>query len=291
MTGRVSVTAEYMALFRALESARPAGCRLFDDPFATSFLSQRRKWLCGIARVGVGRRIIERLLDWKAPGARAAGIARTKWIDDEVTTALKKASQLVLLGAGYDTRGLRLAAGRQLTTFELDQSATSVAKQVALKRLLGSLPNNVRFVTVDFNKQLVVEALTGAGYNGTMPACFVWEGVTNYLSADAVDNLLCQIRKAARGSLLLFSYIHREVLENPEAFFGAKELMARLESYGEPWTFGFRPEELVGYLGARGLRLVKDLSVAEAWRDAGRPAPELHGYEFYRLASARVEDR
>ena len=289
MRNRASLTAEYMALFRALESARPASSRLFYDPFAALFLSGRRRWLYGIARFDWGSRLIERLLDWKAPGARAAGIARTKWFDEEAGSVLQKARQLVLLGAGFDTRGFRLSAARQSTTFELDQPETSRAKQVALKKALGVLPSSVRFVTIDFNTQSLGAVLGHAGFDPMSPACFIWEGVTHYLSSEAVDNVLREIRQSARGSVLLFSYIHRGVLERPGAFFGAEKLMSRLESYGEPWTFGLRPKELAGYLAARGLRLMGDLSVTEIWRRAGRPSTELHGYEFYRLASASVE--
>jgi len=286
---RASLTAEYMALFRALESLRPPGSRLFCDPLAALFVRRWRRWLYGIARSDMGRRLVEQLLDREAPGARAAGIARTKWIDDEATTALETAAQLVLLGAGFDTRACRLASARRLTTFELDHPETSLAKQAALKRAIGSLPAEVRFVSIDFNRQSLAEALSQAGFDQMRPACFIWEGVTNYLSADAVDAVLRQIRQAALGSVLLFSYIHQGVLERPEQFFGAEKLMSRLRSYGEPWTFGLYPEELGAYLAARGWRLTKDLSVAEVWQHAGRPSSDVRGYEFYRLASACVD--
>jgi methyltransferase (TIGR00027 family) len=120
MKDHASLTAEYMALFRALESSRPASSRLFCDPFAAIFLHHWRRWLYETARFDVGRRLVEQLLDKKAPGARAAGIARTKWIDDEATTALETTTQLVLLGAGFDSRAYRLDAARRSTTFELD---------------------------------------------------------------------------------------------------------------------------------------------------------------------------
>jgi len=278
-----------MALFRALESLRPPNSRLFCDPLAAIFLRRWRRWFYGMAHPGMGRRLVERLLDREAPGARAAGIARTKWIDDEATAALETAAQLVLLGAGFDTRAYRLASGKRSITFELDQPETSRAKQAALKKAIGSLPAEVRFVTIDFNRQSVAEVLRQAGLDQARPACFIWEGVTNYLSADAVDAVLRQIRQAALGSVLLLSYIHRGVLEKPEQFFGAEKLMSRLRSYGEPWTFGLYPEELGAYLAARGWRLTKDLSVAEVWQHAGRPSSDVRGYEFYRLASACVE--
>jgi methyltransferase (TIGR00027 family) len=288
MKNRSSLTAEYMALFRALESSRPAGSRLFYDPFAHLFLHQWRKSVYLLAQLELGRRFVEKLLDRNAPGARTAGIARTKWIDDEVGQVLEVIPQLVLLGAGFDTRAYRLPSALRASTFELDYPETSHTKQVILQQELASLPKQVRFVDIDFNQQSVTEVLNHAGFDTTQPACFIWEGVTNYLTPEAVDGVLRQIAQAAPGSTLIFTYIHRDVLDQPQRFFGAEELMSRLQSYSEPWIFGLHPGEVQGYLAARGLRLLKDLSVAEVWQSIGRSNSGTRGYEFYRLASACV---
>lgn len=289
MRNRASLTAEYMALFRAMESAQPARSRLFCDPFAARFLHGWRKWSYGIARCGAGRRLVEWLFDQELPGARAAGIARTKWIDDEVTRALETSTQLVLLGAGFDTRAYRLPAAQRVSTFELDHPETSLAKQATLRREIESMLKPVQFVNIDFNTQSVADVLSRTGFDKTQSTCFVWEGVTNYLSPEAVDGVLRQIAQAAGGSILLFTYVHRGVFDEPSLFFGAERLLSRLHSIGEPWTFGLYPEEIEEYLAARKLRLVRDLSVAEVWERAGRPASDVHGYEFYRLASACVQ--
>jgi len=289
LTDRASLTAEYMALFRALESSRPAGLRLFYDPQAQHFLNGGRKWLYRIGRAALGRGIVEHLLDGSAPGARAAGTARTKWIDDQATATLESATQLVLLGAGFDTRAYRLQQAVRATVFELDRPETSLVKQNTLKQALGSWPPHVRFVTIDFNRQSVGEVLTAAGFDSKQGACFIWEGVTNYLTTEAIDSTLREIRQVARDGVLLFTYIERGVLDHPGRFYGAERLLARVASYGEPWTFGLDPSEAAEYLAARGFRLVKDVSVAEVWQQAGRPAQEIHGYQFYRVASARLE--
>jgi methyltransferase (TIGR00027 family) len=289
MKGHASLTAEYMALFRALESSRPADSRLFTDPFASRFLHQWRKLFAMAAHLGAGRRIVEQLLDRAAPGARAAGIARTKWIDDEVNAALQNSTQLVLLGAGFDSRAIRLPSAQQAITFELDQPETSSAKQAALRNALGVLPERIRFITIDFNRQSINEVLTQAGFDWSRPACFVWEGVTNYLSAESVDRALRQVAQTPSGTILLFTYIHRAVLDKPEQFFGAEQLMTRLRSYGEPWTFGLYPEELASYLAERKLTLLKDVGVAEVWQTAGRASSGTAGYEFYRLAYAQIQ--
>lgn len=288
MTKRASLTAEYMALFRALESSRPSGSRLFLDSDAAFFLTSWRKWLYRMASLPAGRQVAEALLDRAAPGARAAGVARTKWIDDEAAVALETAIQLVLLGAGFDMRALRLPAAAHAGAFELDHPETSLSKQAILKRAKRTLPERVRYIGIDFNRQSIAEVLLHAGFENSRPACLIWEGVTNYLTADAVDSALRQIRETAKGNMLIFTYIDRAVLDNPEQFFGAAKLVDRLRSYAEPWTFGLHPVELQSYLATRGFELLKDVSVADVWQRAGRSRWRTRGYEFYRLASARV---
>jgi len=286
VTNRASLTAEYMALFRALESRRPPDERLFLDPYAPHFLRGWRKWLYRGARFRPGLAFAEKLLDHFAPGARAAGIARTKWLDDEATSALRTANQLVLLGAGFDMRAHRLPAAARAAVFELDHPLTSRAKRESLRNVAAS--SHVRYVAIDFARESIAEVLNQAGFDRARPACFIWEGVTNYLTAEAIDSTLSQIRRTAAGNVLLFTYIHRGVLDRPEQFFGAAKMIARLESYGEPWTFGFYPEELEAYLAGRGFALLRDLGVEEVWRAARRANMGTRGYEFYRLAAARV---
>src|SRR4051812_17088404 len=104
-----SRTAQYMALFRALETTRSRDQRLFTDRFAAWFLDNGLRmgvWLC---RIPGWRSIAERIIKKKIPGALSSGIARTKYIDDLLQQAVTNgAQQVFILGAGFDTRGLRL---------------------------------------------------------------------------------------------------------------------------------------------------------------------------------------
>ncbi len=288
MTDRPSLTAEYMALFRALETSRPSSSRLFVDHDARLFLTGWRKWLYRMSKMPLGRRVAERVLDQASPGARGAGVARTKWIDDEAAAALATATQLVLLGAGFDMRALRLPQAAHADAFELDHLRTSDAKR-AILRNVRTMSERIRYIGIDFNRQSLAEVLPHAGFDISRPACWIWEGVTNYLTAGAVDWTLRQIAEtSSAGSILLFTYIERAVLDSPRRYFGAVKLIARLQSYGEPWTFGLDPDEVRAYFADRGFRLLKDVSVAEVWQRAGRSTVETRGYEFYRMASARI---
>lgn len=106
---RASRTAQLMAVQRGLESARPARTRLFQDPLAGRFVSPPwRVALQGARFVLVGR-AIEAVYDLVGgPGPRASAVARTKLIDDLISEASPSIDQLVILGAGYDTRAHRL---------------------------------------------------------------------------------------------------------------------------------------------------------------------------------------
>ena len=86
--GQASRTAQYMAFFRALETARPSDSRLFEDRFAKLFLSPRLKSvsdLCTNHAIGL---IIRKFVDYRWPGALTSAIARTRFIDDEVKLEL-----------------------------------------------------------------------------------------------------------------------------------------------------------------------------------------------------------
>src|SRR6266496_290200 len=192
-----SRTAELMALQRALESARLRSSRLFCDAFAPHFVSRRWRLVIRASRVGAVRRAVEVLYDRVAgPGPRASAVARTRLIDDLVTDARSWIGQLVLLGAGFDSRAYRLPGLEQVTVFEVDQPATQQAKREVLGRVLAGIVEgdplawHVRFVPVDFERDDLARALRTAGYRDGTRSLFVWEGVSNYLTPAAVDQTL-----------------------------------------------------------------------------------------------------
>jgi methyltransferase (TIGR00027 family) len=274
-----SRTAQYMALFRALETRRPGG--QFDDPYAERFLSPRLRRVIAASRLGPVRELVCRYIDRRGPGARTSAVARTKAIDDLLADP---PPQVVFLGAGYDTRALRLEALRGAHVFELDQPEMLAAKRAAL-----GAGENVEHVEIDFARDAVLEALEAAGFDRAQRTAFVWEGVTNYLTAEAVDATLRALAETAPGSRLIFTYVHRGVIDGSVDFEGGATLRAEVASVGEPWTFGLRPEELEGYLRERGLELVSDEGADDYRRRLLGDSPRnLRGYAFYRLAVAEV---
>ncbi len=128
-----------------------------------------------------------------------------------------------------------------------------------------------------------------AGYRLLATTLFVWEGVTNYLTAEAVDSTLSWCSKAASESQLVFTYIDKKVLTSPESFYGSKRIVKAVQGVGERWTFGIDPMELASYLKERGLRLESDVGAAQYRMLYFKEASlKMKGYEFYRVATASI---
>ena len=286
---QASRTAEYMALFRAIESARPESKRLFNDPFAIGFLHGSIALLAHVARIRFAGNVVPWLIDTRSvPGARTVAVARTRFIDERLVDALKQGvKQLVILGAGYDTRAYRIAGIEQSRVFEIDHPNTSTAKQFHLQRQLGSLPDHVRFIAIDFNEQSLAQALSSTDFDASLKTFFIWEGVTNYLSAEAVDAGFRTMREIAQDSAIVFTYVDKAVIDSDNNFEGAARLKQVLARAGERWTFGFDPPELKAYLAERGYRLRGNIgSVELRSRYSNASRRNLRGYEFYRVAVA-----
>lgn len=291
--GQASRTAEQNALFRALESLRRERDRICDDRLARHFLTWPLSLVMGGAALpGVAPRVAS-FIDRRWPGVRSSVVARTRLIDDTLSTALQKdIQQLVVLGAGFDSRAYRLACLRDIDVFEVDHPDTQAAKRAVLTRLLGVLPERVRFVSVDFTRDDLASAMSRAGYRESARTFILWEGVTNYLTESAVDSTLRWCSRAAAGSILLFTYVHRDILTRPEAFVGTRNLFASLEKAGERFTFGMEPNLVPQYLAERGFEVELDLGAAEyRARYYGNEAQKLRGHEFYRIALASVSRR
>lgn len=288
-SNQASRTAEYMALFRAIESARPPARRLFADHFAQQFLRSSLRLAAELSRLPLLGNIIPAIIDARWQGARTSGIARTRLIDDLLIQALSAGvQQVVILGAGYDARAFRIPGIGRVRVIEIDHPATLAAKRRRLQKLLGSFPHYVQFAAADFNRQSLEEIISGTSFDASLQTFFIWEGVTNYLTAAAVDAAFRSIRRIANRSTVLFTYIDKAVLDSDETFAKAKNLDRLLRQVSERWTFGFDPHEVGDYLQERGFVLDQDIgSVEYRARYLENKPSYLRGYEFYRVALAK----
>jgi methyltransferase (TIGR00027 family) len=195
-----------MAFIRTLETLRPARKRLFSDALAAVFLRPSLKLALQVARLPVIGQGLPIYMDRRWPGARSSGVARTRLIDDLMIEAFTNGfEQVVILGAGFDARAHRLPHPAAIRFFEVDQPSTPQAKRCLLEKRFGELPSHVAFVEVDFNRQGLGPTLEHAGFRPQQAAFFLWEGVTNYLTEEAVDATLRRVGGCAAGSQLAFT--------------------------------------------------------------------------------------
>ncbi len=163
-------------------------------------------------------------------------IARTAWFDRLMLQQLcKHTPQIVILGAGFDSRAVRFSPmlGNSVV-FELDREATQNEKLRIYHENHVAVPENVRFVPVDFEQDAWSSSLVDAGFLNTINSLFIWEGVTFYLTPQAVSNVLLQLSACMNASSVLsFDYQHMDEkqalsetgIENEEIQFGIDHRM------------------------------------------------------------------
>lgn len=260
---RASKTAEQMALSRAIETRKPPQERICDDPYAERFLGGAYRMLL------LGRPLrdkVESLIESRFAGHHYYVIARTRYIDDFLLNQLAGGpAQLVILGAGFDSRAYRFADRlRNVAVFEVDHPATSAAKKAKMRSLTAGTAGGVTHVAIDFNSETLADVLRRNGYKDAQKDIFLWEGVTPYLSAGAVQEVLRFIRSgSSRGSVVLFDYILRSVVDGTCSLRGARNEFEKMGRTSEPLVFGLAEGESQAYLSARGFHEVVDVGSQE----------------------------
>jgi len=201
-----------------------------------------------------------------APGIHEYVLARTRLFDQAFVDALDRGlPQIVLFGAGMDTRALRFQdRNKAATVFELDTSSTQRYKLEALKRKRIALPRSLVFVPIDFNKQSIAHALSSAGYRAGRTTLFLGEGVMMYLEPEAVDQTLDFVRSsAAEGSQFVFDYLRASVLRHENRLHGEQGSMDAVARTGERWTFGIEDGAIEGFLAERGFRMLSHYGASD----------------------------
>lgn len=204
-----SLTAIGIAMARAVESEKPAEERVCDDPYARRFVPT---WLYQVFAFFLKSGYAE----WRGPGVWGFLVARDRYIDDVLQSALDEGlQQLVILGAGYDSRVYRFKEipGR-VKVFEVDHPATQKSKLARLRAIFGQVPGHVVYVPIDFETQTLQAGLMAAGCQPDLKTLFIWQGVTMYLAAESVEATLAFVaRNSGPGSAIVFDYIYRSILD------------------------------------------------------------------------------
>ncbi len=249
--GRPSRTAEQVALARAYATLDPPEDRVCDDPIALSYLGPASRAALLASRLGAVRRAMDLEFRLSAFAASALYVPlRVAFIDRAL---LRRADagldQLVLLGAGFDSRAERFAGSLQgVRIFELDFPATQ-ARKLAMR---PAAPN-VTYAAVDLAHEPFAPRLIEAGFDPTRRSAFIWEGVIYYLTSDQAAGVLDAIRGLLQpGGTLLLDYMCDAARLGTGAARLLDASLAVLGLAGEPVHLRFAEGEVAPFFEGHG---------------------------------------
>ena len=192
-------------------------------------------------------------------------IARTKFIDEIFSKAISDDfDQILLFGAGFDSRGIRLTGINDNTRiFELDIHTTINDKLKQYKKRKID-PGEVYYVKIDFDNEKIDEKLNNSGFQSNQKTLYILEGITMYLNESTIDEDFKFIKESAgQGSNVAFDFIYQSVLDEKNLFYGEQEIYQRVKKTGEGWTFGISKNEIDNFLKQRGLELIEIMDSSE----------------------------
>jgi methyltransferase (TIGR00027 family) len=277
---RPSRTAHLVALGRAMADLGLSHVPDFHDPTARVFLNEKGKRSLG--KVEREARAGKQGFRLNAARGMADMMAlRTAAIDRSIRSATAAgATQLVILGAGYDGRAWRMSELAGVKVFEVDRAATQEEKRARVVQLPPPT-GMVSYVSIDFERESLDSVLESAGHDRALRTCWIWEGVVMYLTRDAMHTTLAAIAgRSAPNSTLIVNYHTAH-----GGFIGP--LILRL--IGEPQISDWEPEEMAADLRAAGF-VVREDSALTDWnqRFANGEAKVQRGY-YMRIAVAEKQ--
>ena len=251
---------------------------LYEDPYAAYMY-----FGSSVTNLLGGNRT-RKMFDWLQKGLFDVLTLRTKWIDDEIVTAANsaKAEQLLILGAGYDTRGFRLDLPDGFVTLEVDQPAVQSSKLKTMKKI-GNFDAKVaarleattggprvEHVSIDFNQDSVSEEtiLQPTSLEAKKKTIITLEGVTQYIPDTSTASTLKQVHGLfPKESLLLISYVPESLYDrtnkSKESLQQLDNLLKTAATFNEPWITSWSPDSFASFLKECGFQVLSDVSVEE----------------------------
>lgn len=268
---QASRTAILVAAYRARANAREKP--LVSDPWAAALAGEEGEALAK----KVDGFLREREL-WVA--------VRTAFIDEEVVrwTTYKAPTQVVILGAGLDTRAARLAEPG-VRFFEVDQPASQREKLDRLARIDGYPRDAATYVACDFEKDDFLDRLVASGFSTDAPAFFVWEGVTPYLHEPAIRATLRRIVHGCHPrTTLLFDHFTKAFVERQSRSEADAKTHDLVDGLGEKFVFG--TNDPLPMLYEEGFRHVRSVSFDEATLSLTGTYDRERAFRFQRIVIA-----
>jgi methyltransferase (TIGR00027 family) len=212
--------------------------------------------------------------------------ARSRIMEDALNVAVNAGTaQLVVLGAGLDTLAYRTPLAGRLRIFEVDHPATQERKRQMLADAAIDVPDTLRFVSIDFERETLAEVLQSAGFIAAERSFFSWLGVVPYLTEPAIFSTLGFIAQLEGGAEVMFDYVNPAASIAPAGRAAHQALADRVAAVGERIQSYFDTAPLCAKMSAVGFRRVDDIGPAEIamrfFPEAERSAPVRGGHVMH----------
>lgn len=274
---------------QAVAAARAVGLRDLHDPLAAHVLSDgRRRLVRALRRTIETSPAGETVVNTLTAGLAGHAALRMHAVDQAVQAGLDAGCrQVVVLGAGYDTRAWRLRGLAGCHVVEVDLPDTQAVKQRCLEGLTPVTP--VMFAAADLSDDTLAHALSTTGHERDRPTVWVWEAVAPYLPHDAVQATVEAIAElSAPASHLAMTVARPELLgSGPVSALLSPAARGLFAGIGEPLRSTHDDDDIRRLLTDVGFHGVRVTGHEDWAHDAGR-TPLHDAFAAERLAVAHT---
>ncbi|KHD08822.1 hypothetical protein PN36_19020 [Candidatus Thiomargarita nelsonii] len=197
-------------------------------------------------------------LQKRVPGGIYYHLVRTKKMDNAFVSWAKKYNecQIVILGAGLDSRGLRFAQdypNAKIYEYDLKGMFDYKIDIINSNESLAKLNGNIDYVPINFHEETLIDSMTTNQIAQSKNTLVIWEGVSYFLEEQVVKSTLLDLHKFFKSKLrVIFDYAYRDYVDGDLSYYGAQALAHELEQIGEPHIFGVNPDEVQDFLDELG---------------------------------------
>jgi methyltransferase (TIGR00027 family) len=209
---------------------------------------------------------------------------RTRYFDDRLDEQLGQGCrQVVILGAGLDTRAVRKQKPGTIY-FEIDDGATLNFKKAQLESTHNL--SDVKFISANYVTDGLTQLLTQNSFDISGRTHFIWEGNTMYLTEESIRQTLLDIAHHVKEFTLSFDYLTEAVIAKTTEDLAVTRLVESFAGFGAPWTFGFASVQ--NFSDEAALKIVSNIKIGELHR-AFWPSEPLDSaiYDHYRLCTLK----
>lgn len=283
--GKASKTAELSAMIRTLATKNKYGKMVFDDPYSKLFIGSKTRFIYVVNRI---HSLINPAF-WST-GMNSVGyllsLCRHRYIYDLMISELKnKNTQIIIIGAGYDTNYLLLRDKSDSNAFfELDFPATQQRKRNIIKKYVKELPK-LNFCEIDLKQKSVNQALANSNFDNTLPAFIIIEGVLSYLTKEEIEVLLRELSVLSNQVKIIADY-RKPALDKLENSI-AKEWTRSFSKYHEKYVSFYTEDEMSDLLKKINLNVLENRDLLDLWVTHNQldPNKKLKGFGGLFIAS------